>query len=100
MPVKNTSAISTLAKAKKENDSAYIESAKNLARVARSAAQCVLATPELRIPGKTMIFSERPKLSFAQAAMWLMREEEPAGVHPTAVIARSVNLGTAVTVGA
>jgi UDP-3-O-[3-hydroxymyristoyl] glucosamine N-acyltransferase len=81
------------------NDLVYVESAKNLDRVLQSAAKCVLTTPALRVPGKTMIFSERPKLSFAQAAAWLMPEDDAALVHPTAVIAASSILGMEVNVG-
>src|SRR3954466_14410649 len=72
-----------------ENDLIYVESARHLQRVVRSKARSVITTPELRISGKTMIFSERPKLSFAQAALWLTPEQKASGVHPTAVVAPS-----------
>src|SRR5215471_15973755 len=68
-----------------KNDLMYVDSAKHLDRVLRSAAGCVITTAELRVAGKTMIFSEKPKLSFAKAAAWVTSEEAPAGVHLTAV---------------
>jgi UDP-3-O-[3-hydroxymyristoyl] glucosamine N-acyltransferase len=41
----------------------------------------------------------QPRLFFARAARLLARVKEPAGIHPTAVVARDVKLGDAVTIG-
>ncbi len=82
------------------NDLVYLDSAKHLERVAQSAAKCVITRPELRIAGKTMIFSERPKLSFTQAAIFLAAEEQPAGIHATAIVAPSAEIAPGVRIEA
>jgi UDP-3-O-[3-hydroxymyristoyl] glucosamine N-acyltransferase len=82
-----------------EDDLVYLDSPRHLDRVLRSAARCVITSADLRIVGKTLLLAERPKLAFARAAAWLAPPEPAAGVHPTAVIAKSAKIGPGVTVG-
>jgi UDP-3-O-[3-hydroxymyristoyl] glucosamine N-acyltransferase len=81
-------------------DLIYAESPRHAERAAVSAAHCVLARPELRLPGKTVLRLAEPKLGFAKAAAWMLIPPRIAeGIHPTAVIASSARLGANVSVG-
>ena len=82
-----------------EDDLVYVDSAKHLERVREAKARCVITSPDLRVAGKTLLLVERPKLAFVKAAAWLAAPVAPAGVHPTAVIAKSARIGAGVTVG-
>jgi UDP-3-O-[3-hydroxymyristoyl] glucosamine N-acyltransferase len=82
-----------------EEDLVYVDSPRHLERVLRSAARCVITTAELRVAGKTLLLAERPKLAFVRAAAWLAPAAQASGVHPTAVIAKSAQIGAGVTVG-
>jgi UDP-3-O-[3-hydroxymyristoyl] glucosamine N-acyltransferase len=68
-------------------------------RVARSSARCVITSADLRVAGKTLLLTEKPKLAFVKAAAWLAAPAEAKGVHPTAVVAKSARIGKGVTVG-
>lgn len=82
-------------------DLVYVESDRHNERVMRSAARCVVSLPGLRIPGKTVLTSSQPKITFARAAAWLAPPPPIAqGIHPTAVIAPSARLGEGVAIGA
>jgi UDP-3-O-[3-hydroxymyristoyl] glucosamine N-acyltransferase len=82
-----------------EEDLVYVDSPKHLDRVARSAARCVITSKDLLVTGKTLLLTEKPKLAFAKAATWLAAPAEAAGVHQTAVIAGSAQIGAGATVG-
>ena len=81
-------------------DLIYVESPKHAERAMASAARCVLAPPELRMQGKTVLRMADPKLGFAKAAARLLEPPHVAdGIHPTAVVAASARLGRNVAVG-
>ena len=82
-----------------EEDLVYLDSPRHVERVVRSAARCVITTTGLRVTGKTLLLADRPKLAFARAAAWLAPPVQAKGVHPTAVIAKSAQMGAGVTVG-
>jgi UDP-3-O-[3-hydroxymyristoyl] glucosamine N-acyltransferase len=82
-----------------EQDLIYLDSPRHLDRVQRSAARCVVTTPELRVHGKTLLLAEHPKLVFAQAHTWLLPGRRVGGVHPTAIIAATAKMGAGTTVG-
>jgi UDP-3-O-[3-hydroxymyristoyl] glucosamine N-acyltransferase len=86
-----------------EEDLVYVDSPKHVDRVARSAARCVIASPsqagDLRAAGKTLLLAEKPKVAFVKAAARLAAPAPAAGVHATAVIAKSAHLGAGVNVG-
>jgi UDP-3-O-[3-hydroxymyristoyl] glucosamine N-acyltransferase len=81
-------------------DLIYLDAGRHRERVAHSAAHCVVALPGMSIPGKTILVSTQPKITFARAAAWLASPPSIAkGVHPTAVIAPSVSLAEGVAIG-
>jgi UDP-3-O-[3-hydroxymyristoyl] glucosamine N-acyltransferase len=82
-----------------EDELVYLDSPRHADRVLHSAARCVITSADLRIAGKTLLLAERPKLAFVRAAAWLAAPEPAAGVHPTAVVAKSAKMGAGVTVG-
>jgi UDP-3-O-[3-hydroxymyristoyl] glucosamine N-acyltransferase len=87
--------------AAKPDDLIYVESSRHVERVTRSAARCVITSPDLLIRGKTLIMAARPKLAFARAAAWLVPLPAIAvGIHSTAVIAETASLGRGSAVGA
>ncbi|MGD0955963.1 MAG: UDP-3-O-(3-hydroxymyristoyl)glucosamine N-acyltransferase [Candidatus Acidiferrales bacterium] len=82
------------------DDLIYVESPRHQARVGASAARCVVAHRGLRIEGKTILGVSEPKLAFAKAAAWLLKEPARSGaVHPTAVVSASARLAAGVSVG-
>lgn len=82
------------------DDLIYLESARHMERVIRSSARCVITSPNLTVPSKTLILAAQPKLTFARAAAWLIPLPTIAsGVHPTAVIADSAKLSRGAAVG-
>jgi UDP-3-O-[3-hydroxymyristoyl] glucosamine N-acyltransferase len=82
------------------DDLIYLDSARHRERVFQSNARCVITSPDLLVPGKTLIVAARPKLAFARASAWLIPPKRIAkGVHPTAVIAESARLGRGAAVG-
>jgi UDP-3-O-[3-hydroxymyristoyl] glucosamine N-acyltransferase len=82
------------------DDLVYLESSRHAERVTRSAARCVITSPDRMISGKTLILAPQPKLAFARAAAWLAPASPIArGVHATAVIAGSASLGRGAAVG-
>lgn len=82
------------------DDLIYLDSSRHIDRVVRSAARCVITSPDLKVSGKTLIVAARPKVAFARAAAWLVPSSAIAcGVHPTAVIAESAHLARGAAVG-
>jgi UDP-3-O-[3-hydroxymyristoyl] glucosamine N-acyltransferase len=81
-------------------DLIYVEKARHLARAATSEARCVVIAPELTVDGKTLLRAANPKLAFARAAAWLVPPTPIAtGIHPTAVISPTAQVGRGVAVG-
>ena len=81
-------------------DLIYLDSPRHAARAAASAARCVIVSPGVELPGKTLIESPTPKLDFARAAAWILPAPRIAhGIHATAVIASTAKLGPGVGVG-
>lgn len=81
-------------------DLIYVEKARHLARAATSVARCVLIAPGLTIDRKTLLRAANPKLAFARAAAWLVPPAPIAtGIHPTAVISPTAQVGRGVAVG-
>jgi UDP-3-O-[3-hydroxymyristoyl] glucosamine N-acyltransferase len=81
-------------------DLIYVDSPRHLDRAAASAARCVVLAPGIPMPGKILLRAANPKLIFARAAEWLLPPAPIAtGIHPTAVIAPSVQLAPGASVG-
>ena len=83
-----------------EEDLIYAEG-RHLKRAAESRARCVLAPMDTVLKNKTVLQVTNPKLAFAKAAAWLMpAEAREAGIHPTAVVAKSAKIAKSAQVGA
>ena len=83
------------------SDLIYVASARHLDRARTSRASCVLLSPGLDLPGKTILRTEDPKLAFAAAAALLLDEQPIAvGIHPSAIISLKAKLADDVAVGA
>jgi UDP-3-O-[3-hydroxymyristoyl] glucosamine N-acyltransferase len=81
-------------------DLIYIDSPRFAKRALASAAKCVLSIPRLEYPGKTVLATEQPKLSFAKAAAWLFPPASAhPGIHHSAVVALSANISVNAAVG-
>jgi len=81
-------------------DLIYLASARHSERAAASAAVCIVTSPALHIPGKTILEVANPKLAFAKAAALLLeRPAVPVSIHPTAIIAPDAKLAADVRVG-
>ncbi|MGA3293985.1 MAG: UDP-3-O-(3-hydroxymyristoyl)glucosamine N-acyltransferase [Candidatus Acidiferrales bacterium] len=81
-------------------DLIYLDSPRHQERIAGSPARCVIARPGVPIVGKTILRTNDPKLAFAKAAAWLLKEARPqASVHSTAIVPRSARLAQDVSVG-
>jgi UDP-3-O-[3-hydroxymyristoyl] glucosamine N-acyltransferase len=81
-------------------DLIYIDSPRFAKRALASAAQCVLSIRGLEYPGKTVLATEQPKLSFAKAAAWLFPPVPvQPGIHHSAVVALSANISVNAAVG-
>jgi UDP-3-O-[3-hydroxymyristoyl] glucosamine N-acyltransferase len=78
----------------------YVEAAKHAERALASAAECVVASEGIALPGKTVLRSAQPKVAFAKAAAHLLERAPIAnGVHPTAIVASLARIGTDVGIG-
>jgi UDP-3-O-[3-hydroxymyristoyl] glucosamine N-acyltransferase len=52
-------------------------------------------------PAKTVIIAKNPKLAFARAAAWLLKDaDDDAGIHPSATVAPDARIGEHVRIGA
>lgn len=82
------------------HDLIYLESAKHEARVARSAALCILAPDGVKIRGKTILRCPKPRAAFAHAAALLLEAAPLAvGIHPTAIVSPSAQIGHGAALG-
>ena len=82
------------------HDLIYVETAKHAARAIASAAGCVIAKEGIKLPGKTVLRSEQPKVAFARAAMLLLeRRPIASGIHPTAVVAPLARVAASAGIG-
>ena len=67
----------------------------------RYIAGCLIVAPDFVAEGRTVIRVPDPRTAFARAVARLIpKVEEPAGVHPTAVIGSGVEIGEGASVGA
>jgi UDP-3-O-[3-hydroxymyristoyl] glucosamine N-acyltransferase len=81
-------------------DLIYVEAAKHADRAAASAALCVIAGPQITLPGKTILRSAGPKLAFAKAAALLLdRAPIATGIHATAIVAPLAQIAANVSIG-
>ena len=63
-------------------------------------AAAIIVAPEVSLPGKPLLHSTNPYLSFAKAVeVFAHPARPPVGIHPTAVIAPDVKLGRNPSIG-
>lgn len=80
---------------------AFVGSGKARREAAASAAGCLVAPPDLELAGRTLIRVKNPRAAFAEAVRRLHPPApRPRGIHPTAVVAESAQLGRDVGVAA
>jgi len=78
----------------------YAETEKHLAQALASAASAVLVGPGIEAKEKVLIRVANPKLAFARLLEWFAPEPRIAeGIHATAIIHPSAQLGENVSVG-
>ncbi len=81
-------------------DLIYLDAPKFAARVEKSAAKCVLAPPNARAAGKTILEVADPKFAFAKAATWLLPRVTPkSGIHSTAIVSPTAKIAENVSIG-
>jgi UDP-3-O-[3-hydroxymyristoyl] glucosamine N-acyltransferase len=82
------------------HDLIYVETAKNAARVASSAALCVVAPDSVAVVGKTVLRHAHPKVAFSKAAAILLdRRPIASGIHPTAIVAPLARIAPTASIG-
>jgi UDP-3-O-[3-hydroxymyristoyl] glucosamine N-acyltransferase len=83
-------------------DLVFAETPESLAAALASRAAAVLVAPRLApaSAAKPLMLAGQPKLAFAQAARLLRAPDSVMGIHATAVIDPSAQLGEGVSVGA
>ena len=81
-------------------DLIYVDSDRYLDAARASAAMCVICAGGTSLPGRTLLTVAQPKLAFAKAAGWLLPAPQIAkGVHHTAIIDPTAQLGANVAIG-
>ena len=81
----------------------YVESVKHLDAARDSAAGLFIVSEETLVPGKTCLVVDNPRLAFARAVALLLPERpivDVEGVHASAVVDPSAQVGKGVAVGA
>ena len=82
------------------HDLIYIETPKHAARAAASAALAAVAPLDLALPGKTVLRATNPKAAFARAAAMLLPLPVIAeGIHPTACVSATAQVGAGAAIG-
>jgi UDP-3-O-[3-hydroxymyristoyl] glucosamine N-acyltransferase len=81
-------------------DLIYVEGAKHAPRAASSAALCVIAPAGVALPGKTILRSAHPRVSFAKAAALVLdRAPIATGIHPTTIVAPLARVAPSAGIG-
>lgn len=81
-------------------DLIYVESARHVERALASPSLAVVAPEGIPLPGKSVLRSAKPKVSFAKAAALLHdRAALVVGIHPTAIVAPLARMGANIGLG-
>ncbi|HXX21024.1 MAG TPA: UDP-3-O-(3-hydroxymyristoyl)glucosamine N-acyltransferase [Candidatus Acidoferrum sp.] len=81
-------------------DLIYVDSPRHAGRAQASAALVVVAPAGVAVPGKVVLAARDPKLAFAKAAAWILKEpERNAVIHPTVIVSPSAQVGRNVSIG-
>src|SRR4051812_28685086 len=84
------------------DDLSYLSDLKYLKNAAHSLAGVLLAKRGTALSNRTVIFVDNPQIAFLKILRLFAKDKEakPAGIHPSAVIAKDAVLGAGVSVGA
>jgi UDP-3-O-[3-hydroxymyristoyl] glucosamine N-acyltransferase len=78
----------------------FLSNPKYLAKLHTTRAGAIIAGPDVNTLGKPVLRSADPYMSFARALeIFFPPQRPPAGIHPTAVIARDARLGRNPSIG-
>jgi UDP-3-O-[3-hydroxymyristoyl] glucosamine N-acyltransferase len=78
----------------------FLSNPKYHRKLKTTRAAAIIVNPEVQAPGRALLRSENPYLTFAKTLeIFFPPYRRPAGVHPTAVIAPSVRLGRSPSIG-
>jgi UDP-3-O-[3-hydroxymyristoyl] glucosamine N-acyltransferase len=79
----------------------FVEDAQYLATALRSSAAAVIAGEfAASATSKPILISEQPRLTFARAARLLRDRDRNRGIHPSAIVPASAEIGRNVAIGA
>ncbi len=86
----------------KSGDLSFVSERRYLALLSQTAASAVIVEPNLAVPAHVACLrTPHPRLGFAHAIeLFYQPYQEPIGIHPTAVIDPSAELGAEVRIGA
>lgn len=78
----------------------FLSNPKYRRKVQTTRAAAIIVGPDVDFPGRTLLRSENPYLTFAKALeMFHPSQRPPAGIHPTAVIAPGTKIGANASIG-
>jgi UDP-3-O-[3-hydroxymyristoyl] glucosamine N-acyltransferase len=78
----------------------FLSNPKYHRKLKTTRAAAIIVGPEVQVPGRPLLRSENPYLTFAKALeIFSPPPRPPAGIHPTAVIAPDVKLGRHPSIG-
>jgi UDP-3-O-[3-hydroxymyristoyl] glucosamine N-acyltransferase len=82
-------------------DLSFVRSRRYAARLSDSRAGALIAPPGVHVGDRPVLRSHDPGLDFSRAVRWFQPEVPiPAGIHPTAVIARGAQVDASASIGA
>lgn len=82
------------------SDVAFLDSERNVRQALASGAGCLLAPPNVSLPGRTVIRVKNPRSAMARTVeLFHPTPPHQPGIHPTAVIGEGVTIGANVAVG-
>ncbi|MBI3896105.1 MAG: UDP-3-O-(3-hydroxymyristoyl)glucosamine N-acyltransferase [Acidobacteria bacterium] len=83
-----------------ETDVSFLESERNAAQAMASRAGCLLASPGVALPGRTVIRVRNPRYAIARAIeLFHPLPSRQSAIHSTAVISKNVKIGPDVAIG-
>jgi len=83
-----------------ETELTFLSNPKYHRKLKTTRAAAIIVSPDLQAPGRALLRSENPYLSFAKALeLFSPPYRTPAGIHPTAVIDPTAKLGRNPSIG-
>ncbi len=84
-----------------EGDLTFVISSKYFSLAQKTKASAILAPRSLKIPGKSIIYTDNPSFAFGEVASMITDDETHRikGIHSSALISKNVSLGKNVAIG-